>query len=283
MDALTEALYNIVNAWWAAFLETILYSIFGVLLLLNICIVKTRGRTSAMKPALIVQAAMFLVATIHLGSNLFEIYVGAAKNALLVMRITGTDMIFDGLSNGKAMQRSVLASILVQIAFVAQIWLGDGFMLFRLWKVWNSDKRVVIPHTVGFIADVAFGILALYQNAAALVDPEKETMGPNQIARAFALGDILYMPLIAVSLAVHISCSGVISSSITPLIGITFSIIITRMGLGISVEMYVKARRKESRHVSEAAGTTGITNDSSIVFAQVLAPHSIELSLTATA
>jgi len=198
---------------------------------------------------------------------------------------------------------SKIMDILQMAIFVVQLWMGDGFMLFRLWKVWSNDRRVVLPITVGFLANIALGILLVYTSVAedlSLVGKESGTQS--------SLGAVLSVPVImsvySLSFVVHLACTVMIAgrilyldrrvsrwvrnqartrstamavillesgllysaamlcllitshytfaggynsahivmNAIVPLIGITFSILIIRMGLGISTEARLRAQ-----------------------------------------
>ncbi|EIW75004.1 hypothetical protein CONPUDRAFT_147543 [Coniophora puteana RWD-64-598 SS2] len=313
--SLTENLYSLVNALWLALPETILYTpysplgVFGVLLVVNVCIVRARGKMSTMRLALVVETGMFLVATVHLGSTLYAIYFGVKIDALHVLQVAGTYVNQGFATLPELAHKRTIAVTVAQVAFVAQVWLGDGFMLFRLWRVWNNDQRVVTPISLGFLADIALGIFALYRNGEAFVDMKDRTtttIGQHIDDQATMMANTVYISVVAVSLAVHVTCTVLIAARVlflqrqvgrsvqreggvsptavailllesaaiyslsmlalliafaesfikslrsrfnymdvvmglvVPLVGVTFSIIITRMGLGISVEMFLR-------------------------------------------
>ncbi|EIW78849.1 hypothetical protein CONPUDRAFT_155565 [Coniophora puteana RWD-64-598 SS2] len=138
--------------------------------------------------------------------------------------------------------------------FAIQQWLGDGFMVYRLWKVWNGDKRVVIPMTAAFVIDVLFGLtMALGSDVQirAYAQGIRNT-SPVAIAAILLESGAIYSASILGLLVTFVAPKTAAKSSIeqsiplmsaiVPLIGIVFSAIIIRMGMGLSPETYYTTR-----------------------------------------
>ncbi|EIW75972.1 hypothetical protein CONPUDRAFT_158751 [Coniophora puteana RWD-64-598 SS2] len=159
LDSSTEFVYDgyvPVTFLWNILPEAILYGAFAVLLVLDVYVITTRARRKIVtvnKPVLVVVTLMFLVATTlspamiallgdmlmfssaiqHIVANIYQPYVDMSENGI---RLGNIDL--------------GVAQIVQVAAFLMQMWLGDGFMLYRLWKIWDKDKRML----VGFLISI---------------------------------------------------------------------------------------------------------------------------------
>ncbi|EIW78835.1 hypothetical protein CONPUDRAFT_155552 [Coniophora puteana RWD-64-598 SS2] len=143
LDPSTEIVYDgyvPVTFLWNILPEAILYGALAVLLVLDIYVITTRAKRKIVtvnKPVLVVVTLMFLVATTHIVANIYQSYVDMSENGI---RLGNIDL--------------GVAQIVQVAAFLMQMWVGDGFMLYRLWKIWDKDKRVTIPMLVGFLVNI---------------------------------------------------------------------------------------------------------------------------------
>ncbi|EIW78851.1 hypothetical protein CONPUDRAFT_74442 [Coniophora puteana RWD-64-598 SS2] len=229
---------------WYVLPEYVFYGIFCVLLGVDIRYINLRGRKSTHKVnkyLLITLCLMFTAATLHLACTTCGVYIDIKHQFLEALRIS------QDFNNYES--TTIVVGVITQAAFVSQLWLGDGFMLYRLWKVWNHDKRVVIPMTVAFLINIPLGALVI-----------------SEIFIEFAM-----TPLLATSCAVHLGCT-VVMNVIVPLVGIVFSAIIIRMGLGLSPETYYTTRG----NTEEMSGVNAVPADATIAFAPGTSTCSIE-------
>jgi len=206
------------------------------------------------------------------------------------------------------------------VAFVVQLWLGDGFMLYRLWKVWNNDKRVVVPISLGFFVNIVLGILLLSRNTS---ESMILIVTQSYLSRVTVVSASL--SLFVMSFIVHLSCTLMISGRIfylcrhvrrhmhgsrlnnpmtvaitllesgtmysvsilcllmiyvfgnryyttvmnliVPIVGIAFSLIVIRMGLGITTEMRLQVQ--DNRHtITRSSGPNTAATNSIMLLAQ---------------
>ncbi|EIW77958.1 hypothetical protein CONPUDRAFT_75708 [Coniophora puteana RWD-64-598 SS2] len=151
---------------------------------------------------------------------------------------------------------------------VSQLWIGDGVM------VWNNDKRVCVPISVGFLASIASGIIIVYTEAmSALVLEGKIGWNPYQLQSWYANLAILSAFCLSGSHVTHASDDLLQSVLYMPTskqlishAAITFSIIGIRMGLGTSVEKYLQDNK--TMGTLGPAKARGETANSAMVFAQ---------------
>ncbi|THU98438.1 hypothetical protein K435DRAFT_660995, partial [Dendrothele bispora CBS 962.96] len=113
---------------------------------LYVLLVKQKKHQTLNKPMIVVSIVMFLLATVHAGVDLRRVL-----DAFL-----HTDNPTGYLSKVNTVAYSVKST-----AYCIQTLVGDGFVLYRLYLVWNGDKRVVIPLLICFIASIGVGIGAL--------------------------------------------------------------------------------------------------------------------------
>ncbi|EIW78850.1 hypothetical protein CONPUDRAFT_74441 [Coniophora puteana RWD-64-598 SS2] len=209
-------------------------------------------------------ALMFAVATVHLISTVGASYYYSNLITQFLVSSGGQSQSFTSPSlTGRLYAMQAVQTV----AFVVQLWLGDGFMVY-----------------------LAFGIMLMYD----ATDDKLQTMSAIMaIKNAYAI--IGSVALFATSFVVHLSCTAILESgaiyslsilsvlisyttltgidgyymiimnAVPPLIGITFSIIIVRMSLGVTAEIYVKEREKK---VAMAGDTRGTTATPTLVFAQ---------------
>ncbi|EIW74915.1 hypothetical protein CONPUDRAFT_169817 [Coniophora puteana RWD-64-598 SS2] len=271
----------------ALFPETLLYGMFSMLIVADVYVLRaSKLKQRAHKAALVVAGVMFVVATIHvIATFCYEYFLEKCS----ILQANGQP--FDYAAD----VATVMTEIQI-IMFLIQMLLGDGFMLYRLWKVWNSAKLVVIPATVLFVANVALGL------ANFVLLGWFETFGVSNVdwypSHLSKYGDGFSLAVFIVSYIVHLSCAVLIAAkivvvhwklrrhsgssvssntlpiavvvlesgliyclslllliitcvcaveyteivlnAIVPLIGITFSIIMVRMGLGLSTESSIE-------------------------------------------
>nr|GAT50861.1 predicted protein [Mycena chlorophos] len=126
------------------FVESVLYGMFILLFALAMSVLLGKRKLSAngTKPLLGVSITMFILGTVHVASDLRR-----AMNAFLY------DQDISNLDTVSYMIKST--------AYAMQTLVGDGFMIYRVYLVWNGDHRVVIPLIVCLLGGIAAGAGAL--------------------------------------------------------------------------------------------------------------------------
>ncbi|EIW74983.1 hypothetical protein CONPUDRAFT_77765 [Coniophora puteana RWD-64-598 SS2] len=219
--------------FWFVFPEIILYGTrkstgaFAVLLALDIYIVMTRRKqangssTKANVAVLAVGALMFMMATLHICASLYNSYFYNLLNSVELIYASVQNQLSQSTrecldQNQSSLPLSVhvivttefkiTASQEVQmVAFVVQLWLGDGFMFL--------DLKGVRPRLHS---------------------------------------DELYYPIVM--------------NAIVPIIGIAFSLIVIRMGLGVTTEMHLQTSGA-GRTIPRSAGHSWTGTNSIMLFA----------------
>ncbi|KIK54235.1 hypothetical protein GYMLUDRAFT_249693 [Collybiopsis luxurians FD-317 M1] len=218
---------------------------------------------------------MFLLATIHVGVDLRRVLDAFlhTNNAIAYLSEVNT-----------------AAYSVKSLAYCIQTLLGDGFVLYRLYLVWNGDKRVVLPLLVCFVASFGVGIGTL--QAFARASPEAPvfitelqqwvvsffslTLATNFLCTSLIAARIWWthrrmtgtdmavfgrstMPAAVVIIesgAIYSACLIILLSlylsgsfaqyialdAVIQVIGIVFSLIIVRVGLGLSSETIAQTR-----------------------------------------
>ncbi|KAJ7078381.1 hypothetical protein C8R43DRAFT_353872 [Mycena crocata] len=126
------------------FVQAILYGLFVLLFALanSILFGKKKRAMGINKPMVAALMIMFILATVHVGTD---------------FRRT-----MDAFLHGKSLAAvNTPIYVLKSTAYAMQTLVGDGFMLFRVYLVWNADKRVCLPILVCFIASIGTVIGAL--------------------------------------------------------------------------------------------------------------------------
>ncbi|KAJ7924222.1 hypothetical protein B0H13DRAFT_1864097 [Mycena leptocephala] len=130
------------------FVESILYGLFILLFVFSISILlgKKKQGMRINKPMVSASIIMFILSTVHLGVDL--------RRAM------------DTFLHGESIAAVNTASYIVKsTAYYLQTVTGDGFMLFRVYLVWNADNRACLPIFVCFITSVAMGIVTIHEFA----------------------------------------------------------------------------------------------------------------------
>ncbi|KAI0047512.1 hypothetical protein FA95DRAFT_1559059 [Auriscalpium vulgare] len=238
------------------FVESTLYGIMLVLSCVAIYVLLRRGkRAHSNKPMIVVSVAMIIFATIHIGADLKRLLVAF-------------------LSDDKAQTTKSLSEVNT-VNYGTLI--GDGFVLYRLYVVWQGDKRVCVPILVCFIASIGVGVGTLRGFARAspsspvfitqlhnwIVSFFSLTLFTNFSCTALIAGRIWWvhrktvamvrgrsiMPAAMVVIesgAIYSACliilialylSGSFAQYILLDAGIVFSLIIVRVGLGLTSEI----------------------------------------------
>ncbi|TFK37919.1 hypothetical protein BDQ12DRAFT_589292, partial [Crucibulum laeve] len=113
------------------------------------------SRNSINKPMLTASITMFILATVHVGADLRRML-----DAFLHSSARGGPIAYLG-------QVNTPIYVLKSTAYAMQTLVGDAFILYRLYLVWNGDRRIVFPILICFIASIGVGIGALQAFARA--------------------------------------------------------------------------------------------------------------------
>jgi len=255
---------SLVSLIVAAFFFGILTVLF--LVSLYILLYKRRQQNRLDMPVLAVSCVMYILALLHVISLGIR-----AVNAFIKNR---------NIDGGPYQYYVVTAnsSYLLQVTtYAAQTLIGDGFLLYRLYVVWEKDNRILVFASIFWMGGIVSGIGTLVHEATAspttpifvfkawitsffvitlftnltatsliagkIWISERRTSG---FMKSHTLSPILIIviesgaaysiSLIALLATFLISNWGqyVVLDPIVPLIGITFTLIIVRIGLGLS-------------------------------------------------
>jgi len=244
-----------------------LYAISTVILL------KGRKRVKLNTPMLAVSFAMLVFATIHVGSDL--------------------QRVLDGFLNPERPPSVYLPNVndplylLKSTAYTAQTLLGDGFLLYRVYLVWQGNRFITGPLFLCFLSSTAVGIGTLHAftqvtptTAVFIVDLQHWilaffvlTLTTNFTCTCLIAGRIWWVhrttqgrvggpnlaaPMILVieSGAIYSICliiliilyaSGsfaqyIALDAVSQVVGIVFSLVIVRIGLGLTPDGQYNAR-----------------------------------------
>ncbi|KAJ7489524.1 hypothetical protein FB451DRAFT_692348 [Mycena latifolia] len=269
------------------FVESILYGLFILLFALSnsILLGKKKRAAGINKPMVIASITMFILATIHIGVDL---------------RRT-----MDAFLHGKSLAAvNTISYVLKSTAYCMQTLVGDGFMLFRVYLVWNADKRVCLPILVCFIASIGTGIgalqgftrvsssdpvfvsqlqhwivsffsLTLFTNftctsliagriwwvnrrAASVAEISGRTLGPAIII--IVESGAIYSACLILLLSLYLTGSYaqyVLLDGVVQVVGVVFSLVIVRVGLGLSSEATTRTK-VTARHFKAATAPSAM-------------------------
>ncbi|KAH7920863.1 hypothetical protein BV22DRAFT_1020440 [Leucogyrophana mollusca] len=249
------------------FSESFLYGVFTVLFVISIFILlRRKGNNGELnKPMLLACLALFVFSTVHVSADLRRLLDAFLRGADPATQLGQVDTTTYEIKSA---------------AYVAQTWVGDGLMLYRLYLVWNGDKRVVIPISIFFLAGIGVGIGTLqaivttsstytifqlhnwiasffsitltinftctFLIAARILHKHRDIGGLKVSGRSLMPTVIIiiesgaiYSACLIIMLVLFLSNSYaqyIALDAVTQIIGVVFSLIIVRVGLGISSE-----------------------------------------------
>ncbi|KAJ7770610.1 hypothetical protein B0H16DRAFT_1715269 [Mycena metata] len=140
------------SAFLALFLEALFYGLFAFMFAISLFVLHRKRPTvhtsfaNGNLPLLSVSTLMFILGTIHLGIDAYramQAFVYFPGGAFAYLLSTGTNQPIYIVKN---------------VSYYAQMLLGDGFMIYRLYKVWGSNKLITFPFLVCLFANVATGV-----------------------------------------------------------------------------------------------------------------------------
>ncbi|KAJ7301006.1 hypothetical protein DFH08DRAFT_979126 [Mycena albidolilacea] len=143
------------SAFLSIILESMFYGLFVFMFAIStfvLCRKRTGVRTALANvkiPVLAVSSSMFIIASMHLGIDAYsamEGFVYFPKGAFAWLLSTGTN---------------TPAAILKTVLYYLQTTLADGFIIYRLYKVWGDNKLICLPFVLCFFASIATGIGAI--------------------------------------------------------------------------------------------------------------------------
>uniref|UniRef100_A0A5K1JXK9 Cell surface hydrophobicity-associated protein n=1 Tax=Ganoderma boninense TaxID=34458 RepID=A0A5K1JXK9_9APHY len=238
------------------FIQTLLYGAYTVVFILTVWVLlsKRPQRQPAQDPMLWITVLMFLMATLHIGIN----YTRVIKAFIIYRNAPGGPAAFFN-------QLSEFTQIFGSTVYVAQTLIGDSVVLYRCYLVWGRLYVVIVPFIL-LLGSTASGIGILYSFAK--VVPEAEifvdelqhwilsffslTLATNIICTGghrYVL--FCYRPIVFLVLESGMVYSAtlltllilyktgswfqyVLLDAISPIVGLVFSMIIVRIGLGIT-------------------------------------------------
>lgn len=254
------------------FTECILYGFFAFLFSVSIYVLIHRRRSKrepVNRPMLVVSCVMFVLATVHVGSDLKRVMIAYLEQSDAVKYFSEVNTAIYSLKS---------------TAYCMQTLVGDGFMWYRLYLIWGGDKRICFPILICFIASIGVGIgalqafaraspeapvfitelqdwivsffsLTLFTNfsctiliaarilyvhrrmSAALANTSTKSVFPA--AMIIIESGSIYSACLIILLSLYLSGSFaqyIMLDAVTQMIGIVFSLIIVRVGLGLSTD-----------------------------------------------
>ncbi|KAJ7103783.1 hypothetical protein C8R44DRAFT_808160 [Mycena epipterygia] len=270
------------------FVQSILYGLFILLFALanSILLGKKKRAMGINKPMVTASIIMFILATVHIGVDL---------------RRT-----MDAFLRGKSLAAvNTTSYVLKSTAYCMQTLVGDGFMLFRVYLVWNADLRVCLPILVCFIASIGTGIgtlngftrvsssdpvfvselqhwivsffsLTLFTNftCTSLIAGRiwwinrRAAQGAAEISgRSLGQASIIiiesgaiYSACLIILLSLYLSGSYaqyILLDGVVQIVGVVFSLVIVRVGLGLSSEATTRTRVTARPFKAAAANAVG--------------------------
>ncbi|KAJ6486782.1 hypothetical protein C8R45DRAFT_995862 [Mycena sanguinolenta] len=183
------------SAFLAIILETLFYGLFVFMFIISTFVLfrkRARNQTSLANvnlPLLSISSIMFILGTIHLGLDSYRAmesfiyYPGGAFAYLLAM----------GTNTPLYISKNVI--------YHAQIFLGDIFMIYRLYKVWGGNRLICLPFVMCLLASIAAGVVAL---------TTQTLRNPSQSIFSSALHD-WPLAFLVMTLVVNVGCTGLIA------------------------------------------------------------------------
>ncbi|KAJ7508274.1 hypothetical protein B0H11DRAFT_1964131 [Mycena galericulata] len=269
------------------FVESILYGLFILLFLLSISILLGKKGMRINKPMVSASIMMFILSTIHIGIDL--------RRAM------------DAFLDGKSIAAVNTASYIVKsTAYYLQTVTGDGFMLFRVYLVWNADNRICLPIFVCFITSVAMGIVTIHEFAQVSSSDPVFVKPHNWIVSFFSLtlftnfsctlliagriwwinrqacsaadafsgrklgptiiiiieSGAIYSACLIILLSLYVSgnyAQYIFLDGVVQVVGVVFSLIIVRVGLGLTSDATTRTRTRPFQ-VATVNATSAVGN-----------------------
>ncbi|KAF5311103.1 hypothetical protein D9619_007631 [Psilocybe cf. subviscida] len=140
------------------FVESILYGFFLFLFSVSSAIIWCRHCESSSTrrtnlKLFLVSFTMFAVSTVHIGTGLHRV---------LHAFMPGEDR----QTPGETLKATNTACYLAKmVAYAFQVVLGDGFMIYRLYMVWNGNNLVCLPAVVIFLGGIAAATGSIHHSA----------------------------------------------------------------------------------------------------------------------
>uniref|UniRef100_A0A8H8CE37 Uncharacterized protein n=1 Tax=Psilocybe cubensis TaxID=181762 RepID=A0A8H8CE37_PSICU len=145
------------------FVEAVLYGLLIVLTIASTVVLvrKSRlSRSSINKPMITASALMFIFGTVHIAADLQRLLDAFVRHV--------AD--HPGGAKGYLNQVNTPIYVLKSTVYGAQTLVGDAFIIYRLYLVWDGDKRIIIPLFISFLASTGVGIGAVHGFALAAPD-----------------------------------------------------------------------------------------------------------------
>ncbi|KAK7041651.1 hypothetical protein VNI00_009258 [Paramarasmius palmivorus] len=177
VDATPVAKANVI----ATLVECILYGAFTVLFIIALAATCRKPVTPQLIRIHAVGTLMFILATMHIVCNISHV----------------AQTIYN--TGARSIDTNNPIYIVKEASLMMQIQLGDGFWLYRLYVVWNGDKRVTLPFMTTFIANISIGIFTVVRLIGTPVH-STDFISPGSLPAAIAT--------LALALATNLGCTG---------------------------------------------------------------------------
>ncbi|KDQ53875.1 hypothetical protein JAAARDRAFT_38840 [Jaapia argillacea MUCL 33604] len=253
----------------AIFVESIAFGMFVVLYGISLWVLRKKTRTQERKNRLliIVITIMMILAIAHLAIDLARLLDGFITNGVTA---DATVAFYANLSHPTEYSKTAI--------YVTQTLIGDAFVIYRTWVVWNRTWWVTVIPTLLLVGNAITGYGCSYQMSktvpgasvfisslstyitaffcmtfatnvictlmiAGRLMMRQKTIGSHTkhslwpvVSMVVESGAIYSAALIAFLIAYLVNSNGQYPALdiIQPLIGVTFSLILVRVGLGLS-------------------------------------------------
>ncbi|KAF7349191.1 hypothetical protein MSAN_01708500 [Mycena sanguinolenta] len=183
------------SAFLAIILETLFYGLFVFMFIISTFVLfrkRTRSQTSLANvnlPLLSISSIMFIFGTVHLILDAYramESFVFYPEGAFAYLLATGTN---------------TPLYISKNVIYHAQTFLGDIFMIYRLYKVWGGNGLICLPFVMCLLASIAAGAGAL---------TTQTLRNQSQSIFSSALHD-WPLAFLVMTLVINVGCTGLVA------------------------------------------------------------------------
>ncbi|KAJ3785485.1 hypothetical protein GGU10DRAFT_354664 [Lentinula aff. detonsa] len=150
----------------SVFVECVLYGFFALLAIIAFSIVLQRRRIKHQKPRgtlriLFAVLVMFLLATVHLSVHFHRTlyaFFGPGSSNTTTEKINSI-----GKVDGILVSIGSVGYTLKTTSYYLQTYVGDAFVIYRVYVVWSGNTKVMVPLIVSFLASIGLSIYVLQE------------------------------------------------------------------------------------------------------------------------
>ncbi|KAI0691713.1 hypothetical protein C8Q76DRAFT_257981 [Earliella scabrosa] len=168
----------------ALFVESLLFGVFAVLYAICTWLLVFRDTRGARGRCLrdivlfVASTLMFVLTLIHVALDVHIVLRAFVANGGDLRKMSSTIEVFNGLSNAAGAAKFGI--------YVTQVLLGDGFMIYRAFIVWDRRPRVTVSPLILLTVEVLLGYYITFAGTASPANrPEASTL--TALVNAFFL------------------------------------------------------------------------------------------------